>query len=119
MPTLFDRPQGGSYGHTRRNVFGALKEEAAYDGGDVEDSHAPALDARSPAPMPWSQAQLVDYLFDGWEEEHGIAAGPMAPVVNHLYDQPEDDIFAIAAYIESRQRPQLSDAERESVVAGA
>ena len=105
--------------HTPRNVFGALIEEAAYDGADVEEWHAPALNTRSPAPIPWSQEQLVDYLFDGWEEEHGIAAGPMAPVVNHLYDQSEGDIFAIAAYLESRQRPQLTNAERETVLAGA
>ena len=105
--------------HTPRNAFGALEEDAAYDGGDVEDWHAPALNARSPAPIPWSQEQLVDYLFDGWEEAHGIAAGPMAPVVNHLYDQSEDDVFAIAAYFASRQHPPLSDAEAEAVLAGA
>ena len=105
--------------HTPRNALGALIEGAAYEGADVEDWHAPALNARSLAPVPWSQEQLVDYLFDGWEEEHGIAAGPMAPVVNHLYDQSEDDVFAIAAYFASRQRPPLSDAEKESVLAGA
>ena len=105
--------------HTPRNAFGALEETAAYDGGDVEDWHAPALNARSPAPIPWSQEQLVDYLFDGWEEAHGIAAGPMAPVVNHLYDQSEDDVFAIAAYFASRQRPALSVAETQAVLAGA
>ena len=105
--------------HTPRNPFGALERGAAYDGGDVEDWHAPALNARSPAPIPWSQEQLVDYLFDGWEEAHGIAAGPMAPVVNHLYDQSEDDVFAIAAYFASRQPPQLADAETEAVLAGA
>ena len=105
--------------HTPRNPFGALEEAAAYDGGDVEDWHAPALNALSPAPIPWSQEQLVDYLFDGWEEAHGIAAGPMAPVVNHLYDQPEDDVFAIAAYFASRQRPALAEAETEAVLARA
>ena len=105
--------------HTPRNRFGALREGAAYDGGDVEDWHAPALNARSPAPIPWSRDQLVDYLFDGWEEGHGIAAGPMAPVVNHLYDQSEDDVIAIAAYFASLQRPQPSDSEKEEVLAGA
>ena len=105
--------------HTPRNVLGALDKSAAYDGGDAEDWHAPALDARSPAPIPWSRDQLVDYLFDGWAEEHGIAAGPMAPVVNHLYDQSEDDVFAIAAYLASWQRPPPSDAEKEAILASA
>ena len=105
--------------HTPRNVFGAVSRELAFGGGEAEDWHVPALNADSPAPVPWSQLQLVNYLFDGWDAEHGIAAGPMAPVVNHLYDQSEDDVFAMAAYIESWQRPKLSDAERESVLARA
>ena len=105
--------------HTPRNAFGAIEEDAAYDGGDVEDWHAPAVNVRSPTPIPWSQEQLVDYLFDGWEEQHGIAAGPMAPVVNHLYDQSEDDVFALAAYFASKQRPRLSDAQTEAVLAAA
>lgn len=105
--------------HTPRNAFGAVSRQSAFGGGEAEDWHVPALNADSPAPVPWSQLQLVNYLFDGWDEEHGIAAGPMAPVVNHLYDQSEDDVFAMAAYIASWQRPQLSEAERESVLARA
>ena len=69
--------------------------------------------------MPWSQEQLVDFLFDGWEEDYGIAAGTVAPVVNHLYDQSEDDVFAIAAYFASRQPLKLTDTAKESAVAGA
>ncbi len=105
--------------HSPRNVFGAVIRSAAYSGGEAEHWHAPALDASSPTPIPWSQLQLVNYLFDGWDEEHGIAAGPMAPVVNHLYDQSEDDVFAIAAYFESLQRPPLSPEAREEVLARA
>ena len=102
--------------HTPRNMFGAVLPAAAYDGGEAEDWHAPALNESSPTPIPWNQLQLVNYLFDGWDEEHGIAAGPMAPVVNHLYDQSEDDIFAMAAYLEALQRPQLSDVEQNAVL---
>ena len=105
--------------HSPRNAFGAVMRGSAYQGGEAEEWHVPALNESSPSPVPWSQLQLVNYLFDGWDEEHGIAAGPMAPVVNHLYDQSEDDIFAIAAYFESMQRPPLSEAERESVLARA
>ena len=105
--------------HSPRNAFGAVMRKSAYRGGEAEEWHVPALNDSSPTPIPWSQLQLVNYLFDGWDEEHGIAAGPMAPVVNHLYDQSEDDVFAIAAYFESMQRPPPSEAERESVLARA
>ena len=105
--------------HSPRNMFGAVMQSAAYDGGEAEEWHAPALNETSRTPIPWDQLQLVNYLFDGWDEEHGIAAGPMAPVVNHLYDQSEDDIFAIAAYFESLQRQQPADAERDAVLESA
>ena len=97
--------------HSPRNVFGAVIQASAYDGGEAEEWYVPALNATSTTPLPWTQLALVNYLFDGWDEHHGIAAGPMTPVVNHLYDQSEDDVFAIAAYFESMQRPQLSEAE--------
>lgn len=105
--------------HTPRNVFGAVDLSAAFAGGEAEGWYVPALNEESLAPLPWDQLQLVNYLFDGWDEEHGIAAGPMAPVVNHLYDQSEDDVFAIAAYLESWQRPQPTESERESILARA
>ena len=105
--------------HSPRNMFGAVVQAAAYDGGEAEEWHAPALNESSRTPIPWDQLQLANYLFDGWDEEHGIAAGPMAPVVNHLYDQSEDDIFAIAKYFELLQRRQPSDAERNAILEGA
>ncbi len=102
--------------HSPRNMFGAVMQAAAYAGGEAEEWHAPALNEMSRTPIPWNRLQLVNYLFDGWDEEHGIAAGPMAPVVNHLYDQSEDDIFAIAAYFESIQRRQLADVEKNAIL---
>jgi nicotinate dehydrogenase subunit B len=36
---------------------------------------------------------------DGWHAKHGMAAGPMTPVVNALHKQNEIDVFAIAAYV--------------------
>jgi nicotinate dehydrogenase subunit B len=35
---------------------------------------------------------------DGWHAKHGMAAGPMTPVVNALHKQNEIDVFAIATY---------------------
>ena len=105
--------------HSPRNVFGAVMRKDQFGGGEAEEWHAPALNSESQSPIPWNQLQLVNYLFDGWDKHHGIVAGPMVPVVNHLYDQSEDDVFAIAAYLESWQRSPLSDAELESVLARA
>jgi mono/diheme cytochrome c family protein len=99
--------------HTPRNVLGALEGGAsAFSGAVVEGWHAPALDHRSPAPVPWTQAALVAYLMDGWHQDHGIAAGSMAAVANNLREQPEDDVFAIAAYVLSLQGGPRADPAR-------
>jgi mono/diheme cytochrome c family protein len=76
----------------------------AYGGGYSGFWQAPALNASSPAPAPWSGVALVDYLLDGWEGDHGIAGGPMTPVVNNLHEQSEDDAFAIARYLMALRR---------------
>ena len=107
--------------HSPRNRFGAAAKdgEAAYDGGTAEGWYVPPLDNSTPAPIPWTQNALVNYLIDGWDAEHGIAAGPMRPVVDDLYEQSEDDVFAIAAYLMSLKGGQLPDAEQEAAAAEA
>lgn len=89
--------------HTPRNAFGAAEARAPLAGGDVEGWYAPALNAASPAPVPWDEDAMVNYLLDGWDGNHGIAAGPMTPVVNELAAVSEDDTYAIAAYVLSFQ----------------
>ena len=89
--------------HTPRNRFGAEDKVARFGGGDVEGWHATALNLVSPAPIPWSEDAMVNYLLDGWDGDHGIAAGPMTPVVNELAVSSEDDAYAIATYILSFQ----------------
>jgi mono/diheme cytochrome c family protein len=107
--------------HSPRNIFGAAARsgDAAYDGGYPEGWYAPPLDRGTPAPVPWTQNALVNYLIDGWDKQHGIAAGPMLPVVNDLYEQSEDDVFAIAAYVMSLKDPQPSQEQRERTTAEA
>ena len=89
--------------HSPRNWLGAAAKtgEAAYGGGSAEGWWAPPLNAAAPAPIPWTVKSLVNYLIDGWDAQHGIAAGPMTAVANGLRDQSEDDVFAIAAYLMS------------------
>lgn len=68
--------------HTPRNFLGAVKKSAPLAGGEAEGWHAPALNSASPAPVPWTEDALVNYLLDGWDRDHGVAGGPMTPVVN-------------------------------------
>ncbi|MYZ46387.1 cytochrome c [Propylenella binzhouense] len=86
--------------HTPVNALGAERKDRRYAGGVAEGWHAPALDASSPAPMPWTEEALANYL-RGWDPHHGLAAGPMAPVVETMKDAPAADIAAIATYVAS------------------
>src|SRR5262245_53202934 len=85
--------------HTPRNAVGAEQRRHAYGGGSAEGWHAPALNAHSPAPVPWTADSLLTYLRRGDEPLHGAAAGPMAPVVHNLAGVPEGDVRAIAVYV--------------------
>ena len=85
--------------HTPRNALGAERASAQFAGGDVDNWHAYAINAQSPAPVPWDEDALLAYLRDGWHPEHGVARGPMAQVVSNLSSAPQDDIRAIATYM--------------------
>lgn len=89
--------------HTPRNAFGAENSGAKFQGAQIEGWHAPALDNHSPAPVPWTADALVNYFLDGWDGDHGIAAGPMKEVANALSVLSEDDAYAIADYVLSFQ----------------
>ena len=55
----------------------------------------------SQAPIPWSEDELFAYLRTGESRLHGVAAGPMAPVVKELAALPDQDIRAMAVYLAS------------------
>jgi mono/diheme cytochrome c family protein len=61
------------------------------------------LDAASPAPVPWDEAQLFAYLRHGRVAEHGAAAGPMQPIVDDLARAAEADVHAIVAFVVAQQ----------------
>src|SRR5438270_3548083 len=67
--------------HTPRNALGAEKKRERFTGGEAEGWTAYALNESSPAPVPWDGAALHHYLRNGWQDMHGIARGPMAPVI--------------------------------------
>ena len=87
--------------HTPRNLFGAEESQHALAGGEAEGWDAPALNSASPAPVPWGEKAIFDYLRNGWDPAHGVAAGPMMPVVHDLAGIPEENVRAIAVYIAS------------------
>jgi mono/diheme cytochrome c family protein len=90
--------------HSPRNVFGAERNGAVmFAGGEVIDGwRVPALNADSRAPIPWTADDLVDYLHTGYSKHHGVAAGPMAPVIRDGLSQlPEEDVRAMAVYMAS------------------
>ncbi|MGU7811065.1 c-type cytochrome [Burkholderia sp. AW49-1] len=92
--------------HTPRNALGAERGGRAYlAGGDAEGWVAPPLVASPASPVPWTEGALFDYLRTGFSAQHGVAAGPMAPVVAGLAVLPESDVRAIAHYLTSLSPP--------------
>lgn len=61
----------------------------------------PALNTNSPAPIPWTEEQLVAYFNSGFAADHGMAAGPMMGVSVDLQRLPQADLTALATYIAS------------------
>jgi nicotinate dehydrogenase subunit B len=87
--------------HSPRNALGAEKASAYLAGGFAEGWEAPPLTSLSLAPIPWSEDELFAYLRSGESRFHGVAAGPMAPVVKELVELPDEDIRAMAVYLSS------------------
>ena len=86
--------------HSPRNTLGAEQAGAKFLSGAIVDGwEAPALTGLSKAPTPWTEDQLFAYMRTGFSAEHGVATGPMGPVVSELATLPEDDVRAIAHYL--------------------
>jgi nicotinate dehydrogenase subunit B len=103
--------------HSPRNALGAEKAEAYLAGGLAEGWEAPPLTSLSHAPIPWSEDELFAYLRTGESRFHGVAAGPMAPVVKELAALPDDDIRAMAVYLGSFNEKPIGKAEQEALAA--
>jgi nicotinate dehydrogenase subunit B len=87
--------------HSPRNALGAEKDAAYLAGGFAEGWEAPPLTSLSHAPVPWTEDELFAYLRTGFSRFHGVAAGPMTPVVHELKALPDEDIRAMAVYLAS------------------
>lgn len=101
--------------HTPRSVLGAERTARAYlAGGTAEGWEAPPLTSLSHAPIPWSEDELFAYLRTGASRFHGVAAGPMAPIVKELVVVPDSDIRAMAAYLASFNDKTITPAAQEA-----
>jgi mono/diheme cytochrome c family protein len=87
--------------HTPRNALGAEERQRNFAGSEAEGWTAYALNADSPAPLPWDADALAFYLRNGWQREHGVARGPMSEVTENLGTVPAADVRAIATYMAS------------------
>jgi nicotinate dehydrogenase subunit B len=103
--------------HSPRNALGAEVPGAHLAGGFAEGWEAPALTSLSRAPIPWSEDELYAYLRTGESRFHGVAAGPMAPVVKELGALPDSDIRAMAVYLASFNATSIDRTAQESLAA--
>jgi nicotinate dehydrogenase subunit B len=103
--------------HSPRNAFGAEKAGAYLAGGFAEGWEAPPLTSLSHAPIPWSEDELFAYLRSGESRFHGVAAGPMAPVVKELASLPDQDIRAMAVYLSSFNDKTISQPDQDALAA--
>jgi nicotinate dehydrogenase subunit B len=98
--------------HSPRNGLGAERAGAYLAGGFAEGWEAPPLTSLSHAPIPWSEDELFAYLRTGESRLHGVAAGPMAPVVKELAGLPDEDIHAMAVYLGSFNEKPIDRSEQ-------
>jgi len=103
--------------HSPRNALGAEKAGAYLAGGFTEGWEAPPLTSLSHAPIPWSEDELFAYLRSGESRFHGVAAGPMAPVVKELASLPDQDIRAMAIYLSSFNEKAISKSDQDALAA--
>ena len=103
--------------HSPRNALGAEKSGAYLAGGFAEGWEAPPLTSLSHAPIPWNEDELFSYLRTGESRLHGVAAGPMAPVVKELAALPDQDIRAMAVYLGSFNGAAIGKPEQEALAA--
>lgn len=102
--------------HTPRNALGAERNTKTYlAGGVAEGWEAPPLTGLSQAPIPWSEDELFVYLRTGISRFHGVAAGPMAPIVRNLASVPDSDIRAMAVYLASFSNAAISPSAQDTL----
>ena len=88
--------------HTEKNFLGGDKSGGFLQGGDLAGWHAPEITGnRYVGVGGWSQGQIVQYLKTG-SNDIAVASGPMAEAVtNSTQHMTNEDLLAIAAYLQN------------------
>ncbi len=103
--------------HTPRNMLGAEIASRQYAGAAIDNWIAPPLTAENPSPVPFTENEFFDYLRVGVSRYHGVAAGPMSPVVHDgLASLPDADIRALAVYLADKSGSAARTAEVKPAV---
>jgi mono/diheme cytochrome c family protein len=106
--------------HTPRNLIQAEKGgNAAYSGAMVDGWYAPPLTAGNPSPLPWTQAELHEFLGTGGTVLHGSAGGSMGHVTSHLAKIPDSDVAALATYFADRNGSAGRSVDAQAVIGKA
>lgn len=87
--------------HSPRTRLGGEDRRRFLDGGEAEGWYAPALNDKSPSPLPWTRARLAEYLRSGIAEGHAVAGGPMQDVVRSLSRADPAEVEALATWLHS------------------
>ena len=106
--------------HTPRNALGAEKKNARFDGAAINKWIAPALTAKNASAIRWSAEEFSSYLKSGGTAYHGIAAGPMGPVVHAgVRELPGADLDAIGIYLAAELGASANDASTSEIVSAS
>ncbi len=106
--------------HTPRNTLGAEIDSASFDGAAIDRWIAPALNEKSDAAIRWTAQDYSEYLKAGGTRAHGIAAGPMGPVVHAgIRELADSDLKAIGVYLAEQAGVPASAEDTAGIIAAS
>lgn len=86
--------------HTPRNPLGGLTT-SRWLGGSTLPGSTSKVPNITPAVLDWSPDDIFAYLTTGFTPEFDVVGGPMAHVVENMARLPEEDVWAVVAYLRS------------------
>ncbi|MGQ7847148.1 c-type cytochrome [Granulosicoccus sp. 3-233] len=106
--------------HTPRNALGAEIDSEHFDGATIDRWTAPALNGSNAAAIRWTARDFSEYLKHGGTRAHGVAAGPMGPVVHAgLRELPDSDLQAIGTYLAAQNDDIRTGEEPAQIIAAS